>query len=277
MKKLFLLYMAASFVIISNVYAEATLEEITPKDTKVESEPIQAPAESIPQPQDAIQGAKIEAEPIPVTTGNTIAPQEQISIDEYTLGSEDVIEIIVRRHPEFSDKFTVNKDGKIQYKFVGDIDVSGLTKVELHKKITGILSQYIVDPDVNITILDYRSKVFYVIGEVGRPGKYYMMGNSINVREAVVAAGLPTMAAAMRKCRLTKPSTDGKPKHVPINIYEILYGGDLRNNINMQPGDILYVPTTMMAKVMRVISPVSAPISTAVSTGRTVVSAGTMP
>ncbi|MDP1853797.1 MAG: polysaccharide biosynthesis/export family protein [Candidatus Omnitrophota bacterium] len=255
MKKIFLLYVAASFAVISNLYAEATLEEITPKDTKIEVEPIQAPAQNIIPAQE----------------------QARASIDEYTLGADDVIEIIVRRHPEFSDKFIVNKDERIQYKFVGDIDVSGLTKSQLQKKITGILSQYIVDPDVNITILDYKSKVFYVIGEVGRPGKYYMMGNTVNVREAVVASGLPTMSAAMRKCRLTKPSSDGKPKHININIYEILYGGDLRNNINMQPGDILYVPTTMMAKVMRVISPVSAPISTAVSTGKAVVSAGTMP
>lgn len=196
------------------------------------------------------------------------------SDEEYTLGADDAIEILVRRHPEFSDKFRINKDGKIQYKFVGDIEAAGLTKDELNKKLTDVISQYVVEPEINITILDYKSKVFYVIGEVARPGKYYMMGNTLNVREAVVAAGLPTMSAAMRKCRLTKPSTDGRPKHININIYEILYGGDLRNNINMQPGDILYVPATMMAKVMRVISPVSAPLTTAASTGRTVISAG---
>lgn len=212
--------------------------------------------------------------PVPSETG---AVDNKPGADEYTLGAEDVIEITVRRHPEFSDKYVVNKDGKIQYKFVGDIDVLGLTKEQLQKKITEIISGYIVTPDVNITILEYKSKVFYVIGEVARPGKYYMLGNNVSVREAVVTAGLPTMSAAMRKCRLTSPSFDGKPKHININIYEILYGGDLRNNLNMEPGDVLYVPATVMAKVMRVVSPVTTPISTAASTGKTVVSAGTMP
>ncbi|MEK6715300.1 MAG: polysaccharide biosynthesis/export family protein [Candidatus Omnitrophota bacterium] len=196
------------------------------------------------------------------------------SDEEYTLGAEDIIEILVRRHPEFSDKFKVNKDGKIQYKFVGDIEVAGLAKDELNKKLTNIISQYVVEPEINITILDYKSKVFYVIGEVSRPGKYYMMGNTLSVREAVVTAGLPLMSAAMRKCRLIRPDISGKPINTKVDIYSVLYGGDLKKNINMLPGDVLYVPSTVMAKVMRVISPVTAPLTNAASTGKTVVSAG---
>ena len=194
-----------------------------------------------------------------------------VDLSQYTLGAEDVIEIIVRRHPEFSDKYTVNKEGKIQYKFVGDISVLGFTKAGLEKQLTKVLSEYIVEPDINVTILEYKSKVFYVIGEVGRPGEYYMRGNSVTVREAVIEAGLPTMSAAMRKCRLIRPDISGKPAKIKVDIYSVLYGGDLKKNIDMRPGDVLYVPATVMAKVMRVIAPVSAPISTAASTGRAVV------
>jgi len=198
-------------------------------------------------------------------------------VNEYTLGPDDVVEILVRRHTEFSGKYVIDKDGKIQYRFVGDIDVNGFTKDQLQKKLVEVLSEYIVEPDVNVAILEFKSKIFYVIGEVSRPGKFYMHGNTITVRDAVVAAGLPTMAAAMRKCRITRPSEEGKPAHISVNIYEILYGGDLSNNLEMLPGDVLYVPATVMAKAMRVIAPVTTPLSTAASTGRTVISAGTMP
>ncbi len=179
----------------------------------------------------------------------------------YTLGPDDVVEITVMRHPEFSGVYPINLEGKIQYKFIGDIDVSGLTKKKLEAKIKNIISRFVINPEVNVTILEYKSKVIYVVGEVGRPGKYYMRADSIPVREAVVAAGLPTLAAAMRRCRLITPAEDGKAKIRNVDLYALLYGGNLKQNIQMHPGDVLYVPATIMAKVVRVINPVTAPIS----------------
>ncbi|OGX15250.1 MAG: hypothetical protein A2166_00500 [Omnitrophica WOR_2 bacterium RBG_13_41_10] len=181
----------------------------------------------------------------------------------YTLGPDDVIEITVMRHPEFSGVYPVNMEGKVQYKFVGDMDVTGLTKKELEQKIKEIISAYVLTPDVNITILEYKSKVIYVLGEVGAPGKYYMRSESVPVREAVVQAGLPTLAAAMRRCRLITPDKKNHAKTTSVDLYSILYGGNLKYNIDMHPGDVLYVPATVMAKIMRVISPVTAPVSEA--------------
>lgn len=234
---------------------ETTTPAITVEEPKVETEPVQAPI---------------------IDPAQNIAESSR-GIDKYTVGPDDIIEILVRRHEEFSGKYIINKDGKIQYKFVGDIDVNNLTKDALQEKLTKLLSEYIVQPEVNVTIVEYRSKTFYVIGEVSRPGKYFMMDNNISIREAVVMAGLPTMSAAMRKCRLIHPDDSNTPKYKNVDVYKILYGGNLKNNISMYPGDVLYVPATVMAKVMRVISPISAPLTTAASTGKTVLSAGTIP
>ncbi|MBU2541273.1 MAG: polysaccharide export protein [Candidatus Omnitrophica bacterium] len=184
---------------------------------------------------------------------------------KYTLGPEDVVEITVMRHPEFSGVYPINLEGKIQYKFVGDIEVTGLTKKELEEKIKELVANFIISPEINITILDYKSKVIYVLGEVARPGKYYMRSENIPVREAVVQAGLPTLAAAMRKCELITPSENGKGKKKKVDLYSILYGGELKKNIEMKPGDVFYVPATVMAKIMRVINPVVAPVGTAAS------------
>ena len=118
---------------------------------------------------------------------------------KYTVGPDDVILIDVRRHPEFSGEYTINSEGKIQYKFVGDIPVSGLTKLELKDKLITILTKYVIDPDIDVTISQYRSKVIFIVGEVGAPGKYYMKADTISLREVVVQAGLPTLSAAMRR------------------------------------------------------------------------------
>jgi polysaccharide export outer membrane protein len=194
---------------------------------------------------------------------------------KYTLGPEDVIEISVMRHPEFSGTYPINKEGKIQYKFVGDIDVNELNKIELEEKIKNALSLYVNSPEVSVTIITYGSKFFYVLGEVGAPGKYYMQAESIPVREAIFDAGLPTAAAAMRKCQLITPSSKGRAKIRGVDLYSILYHGNLKKNISIKPGDVLYVPSTIMAKIVRVISPVASTVGLAsagpdsAATGRT--------
>ncbi len=180
---------------------------------------------------------------------------------KYTLGPDDVVQIDVMRHPEFSGIYPVNLEGKVQYKFVGDIDVNGLTKKEVEEKIRNVISNFVVTPEVNVTVLEYKSKVIYVLGEVGQPGKYYMRSESMPVREAVVQAGLPLQSAAMRKCRIVTPDKDGRVKTRKVDLYSILYGGNLKNNLEMHPGDVLYVPCTVMAKMIRVINPVTATVN----------------
>lgn len=206
-------------------------------------------------------------------TGDNPAQEEEIVLPQmalnnpnidplkYTLGPDDTVEVTVMRHPEFSGIYPINLEGKLQYKFVGDIDVNGLTKKELEDKIKAVVSAFVVSPEVNVTVLEYKSKVIFVFGEVSQPGKYYMRSESVSVRDAVVQAGLPTQAAAMRKCRIITPDEKGKVKIKHINLYSILYGGDLRRNLDMRPGDILYVPSTVMAKLVRIINPVTAAVS----------------
>lgn len=190
-------------------------------------------------------------------------PTAVAEASKYTLGPDDVIEIEVRRHPEFSGQYTVTAEGKIEYKFIGDVIVSGLTKVQLQERLTNILSEYIIEPELNVQIREYLSKVYYVIGEVNRPGKFYMKGNSITVREAIVQAGLPNQGASTRKCRLITPNAKGRDNIVYVNVYELLYGGNLKCNLEMKPGDVLYVPSTIIAKIIQIVRPVSDTVSSA--------------
>lgn len=188
----------------------------------------------------------------------------------YTLGEEDVIEISVMRHPEVSGQFIINNEGKIQYEFIGDLKIEGLKKDEVKNLLTQRLSEYIISPNVTVKIVGYNSKIVYVIGEVGNPGKIFMRGDTITVHEALVQAGLPLLSAKTAHSRLITPSLDGHPEKKMVNVHKLLYEGDLRENLVMKPGDTLYVPPTLMAKTMRVLQPVAQPISTAAGTGRTV-------
>ena len=217
-----------------------------------------------------------EMQQMPPQAGEQAAPQQQLhsgvlayeGSSTYTLGPTDIIEISVLRHPEVSGEYLINNEGKIQYEFVGDIEIAGLTKEEAKELIVDQLSTYIISPEVTLKITGYNSKLVYVYGEVAQPGKIFMRGDTITVREALLASGLPLLSASTKKGKLITPSEDGKPEEKTINIHALLYEGDLRENLVMRPGDTLYVPPTFLSKTMRAIQPITAPVSNAAGTGR---------
>jgi uncharacterized RmlC-like cupin family protein len=69
------------------------------------------------------------------------------------------------------------------------------------------------------------------------------------------------LSAAMRKCRIITPDKNGQVKIKPVDVYSVLYGGNLQYNYEMHAGDVLYVPCTVMAKLIRIINPVTATVS----------------
>lgn len=212
----------------------------------------------------------LQEEGISPVPGDAAESEGEALPSNYTLGAKDVIEIAVLRHPEVSGKYTINNEGNIQYEFIGDIEIAGKTKDEAIAFIKEKLSEYIISPEVTLKILGYNSKVVYVIGEVGRPGKIYMQGDTITIREALIQAALPLLTAKGSKSKLITPSDDGKPKQIRVDIDKLLYEGDLRENLVMKPGDTLFVPPTGLAKVMRVLKPVAEPVGTASGIGRNV-------
>jgi len=178
-----------------------------------------------------------------------------------------VLTITVQRHPEVSGKYAINMEGKIQFEFVGDIRLSGMTKDQAAVVITKRLEKYIVKSDVTVVITEYNSKVVYVVGEVGAPGKIFMRSDTMTVRDALLAANLPQLTAATDQATLFTPSDNGKVILKKVNVYALLFKGDLRQNYVMKPGDTLYLPATLWAKVARFINPVTQPIGQAAGTG----------
>ncbi len=253
---------AASPVVSTEPVAASTTA--TPTTTPVQA---QAVASGVPV---ASLSNKVEDTAADATKAYAGQPENS----KYTLGPNDVIEIIVARHPEVSGKYAINNEGKIQYEFVGDVVLMGMAKEDANKVIAQKLATYIVNPEVTLKIIEYNSKVVYVVGEVGLPGKIYMRGDIITVRDALLAAGLPQLTASTEQATLFTPAEDGKVVEKKVNVYALLYKGDLRENYTMRPGDTLYLPATLWAKVARFINPVAQPVGAAAGAGRMVATGG---
>ena len=180
----------------------------------------------------------------------------------YTLGQGDIIEIAVRNQPEFSGQFIVGPDGNIQYKFVGDIKAEGLAKSRLKEVLITKLEQFVKVPEVSVMILAYQSKFVYVLGEVRSPGKYPMKGDTVSLRETLIAAGLPTPSAALRRTYVITPN-EKKPLYKKIDIFKLLYKGVLKDNLTLAHGDLVVVPSTVPSEINRALSNLLSPFSQA--------------
>ena len=203
-----------------------------------------------------------------VSTAEGVQPQVIAGIigeeSNYTLGKGDVVEIAVRNQPEFSGQFVVGPDGNIQYKFVGDIKAEGLSKAQLKEVLALRLEKFVKVPEVSVTIVAYRSKFVYILGEVRAPGKYPMKGDAVSLRETLISAGLPTPSAALRRTYVITPD-EKKPTHRKVDIYKLLYKGLLRDDIELAPGDLVVVPSTIPSEINRALTNLLSPVSKAAS------------
>lgn len=179
----------------------------------------------------------------------------------YTLGPGDVISINVRDHPEFSSfGVRVGFAGEVILPLTNEVVYAeGLSVEEVRMAIEEKLKAYIERPFVSVFITEFNSKKFYVLGEIGA-GIYPIGATSIKLMDAMYAAGLPSDGiAAMRRVQIITPhETD--PINRWVNVYAILYKGRMEHNITIEPGTIIYVPTTIFTKFSRLIRQISVTI-----------------
>ncbi len=176
----------------------------------------------------------------------------------YLLGPEDVIRIVVWDNPEISGEFKVDPAGNITMLIVGEIRIEGLTTTELEKILYEKLGKYIEDPKITITIIGYFSKKVYILGQIIQPGKYSIGGEYITIREAVLKAGLPTKDADLKRVKVITP---GKPQPVTkiINLYKILYKGEMDKDIKLDSGDVVYIPMALIPRITDTLGRISSP------------------
>lgn len=145
----------------------------------------------------------------------------------YKLSSGDVIRIIVYGEPSLSIEETRLTDaGTFSYPFVGEVKAQGRTVTELERiLINALQGDFLVDPRVSISVLEYRE--FYISGEVKSPGGYkYQPG--LNLRRAIALAGGLTERASTRRITVVRDlDPERKPQRVALD--EAVMPGDTIN------------------------------------------------
>jgi polysaccharide biosynthesis/export protein len=199
------------------------------------------------------------SEPRPVA--NLDVPHSKDPSKIYRIGPRDVLRIDVRKDPTLTiaTGYPVTEEGNILVPNIGPVQVANLTTREVEDKVNSILSQYIREPDVKVGVMQYLSKVIYVVGQVNRPGRQVMRADMLTLQEAIFDAGLPASEAAMQRTKVITPD----PQHPvvrQIDLTDILYKGKMSENILLKPNDIVYVPARYSSNLSAVIAELTRPI-----------------
>lgn len=181
-------------------------------------------------------------QPIPIEL--TTAPPARDPV----LGQGDEIEIQVFRQEELTRQMTIPPSHVISYPMVGEIAVEGMTARDLQSHIAKGLEAVVKDPHVTVRTLVARNQNYMVLGEVARPGEYATPART-TAFQAVVRAGGFTQDAR-RQVVLIRPNGQKAEAYI-LDLARTLKQGDMRANVVMAAGDILYVPASTAANVDR--------------------------
>ena len=164
---------------------------------------------------------------------------------DYLVGSQDVLKISVYEHPDLATTVRVSEDGKITFPLVGELEVKNLSVQQIEKKIASKLSDGLIpNPQVSVFIEQYRGTRITVMGEVTKPGQYEITGPTSVVEAISMAFGM-TENSGHTIMLFKKDSSAGKNpgyKRIAIDVDRLFKEGDLSQNVQLQNGDIIYVP-----------------------------------
>jgi len=168
---------------------------------------------------------------------------------EYMLESGDVIEVSVWRNEDLSRTLTIRPDGRISLPLAGEIKADGLSPEKLSKVITARLQdKYILDPQVTVIVNEIGSKKILVLGEVRNPG-LYPISKRLTALEAIGKSGGNAKYAYLESTVIIRNPYDKVPHIFTADLKSVLKEGKVRNDVVLQPGDIVYVPRTFIGKV----------------------------
>src|SRR5262245_33941544 len=197
--------------------------------------------------KDATPSKKAQAAPPPAAILGPVEdldlaiPPAPIPGPEHPVGPEDLLEISVFEIPDLNRTVRVSEKGTISLPLLGEMEVKGLTAMQLEGRLREALSeQYLEDPQVSVFVREFGSKKVSVIGAVGNPGVYQMLGPRTLLQVLSEAGGLAKEAGS--HLFVIRALAGGATDAIPIKIDDLLTNHDPEVNLAINAGDVISVP-----------------------------------
>lgn len=195
--------------------------------------------------------------------------QTDVTAEKYILQPPDEVEVHCARIPELNlQRMRIRPDGKLSFEILGEFQAAGKTPEEVAadiQKKASTLYALVGDQPIEVRVIAFKSKVFYVLGQVYQAGpKLYTGRNSVM---SAISDAQPNPMAWLGRIQVIRPSGDEKVK---AKIFEVDFDrmaahGELGKDVLLQEGDVIYVPPTVLSAISMKIEEVIRPIARAFS------------
>jgi polysaccharide export outer membrane protein len=170
--------------------------------------------------------------------------------DELTLGPNDVLRVGVYGHPELSapphentaSGSRIDGEGNLSLPLVGAVHVAGMHMTEARAAITAAFAQYVTDPKIDASVIEYSARRFYLYGEVQKPGAY-AIDRPLNIYQALALGGGYTTKANREQVILLRGTPD--------NLEVVRFDGESPQGegfFALRPDDLVFVRRTGAGK-----------------------------
>ena len=163
------------------------------------------------------------------------------------LGMGDMVRVTVFRNPDLTTEARVNERGTILFPMIGEVPVTGLTPSQASARIAQKLrdGKFVVNPEVTVSIAQVNSRQVSVLGNVNKPGRYPLDSVNVKLTDVLATAG----GVAGTGADLVTIVSSGNGKKTDVDLAAMFRNGDLTKNVELQPGDTIYVHRAPMVYV----------------------------
>ena len=170
-----------------------------------------------------------------------------VSSPTYKISAEDTLLIEVVDRPELTKNIQVLNDGTINYPYIGQVNVIGLTIKELQEKIRKAVERQFVKPQVLVSVQRRLERQISVLGAIKSPGKHAMRSDNYHILDALAdGGGLLGERPEFFDAQLTQVKAGNVVK---VDLYKLLHDNDAAENYKMEADDVLYITEVDASKV----------------------------
>ncbi len=176
-------------------------------------------------------------------------------VKAYRIGPGDLLDIKVFELEQLNQTVRVAEDGSMTLPLLGRVEVEGLTQQGVTNKLTQLLqAKFVKNPQVTIFIKEYKSKQVAVIGAVGKPGNYELVGRKTLLQMISEAGGLTDTAAdqifVLRDAGGGGVSGAGAgTQTIAIDLKDLMLNANPALNIPIEPNDVINIPVDKEIRV----------------------------
>ncbi len=162
---------------------------------------------------------------------------------EYIVGEGDVLQITVYEHKDLSTIVRVTYEGTVVVPLLGQVKVKDRTVSQIARTISKLLADgYIVEPQVNVFIKEFRSKKATILGQVNNPGIYNLRESTSLLELISQAGGLTKLAGTIAIIKIEESSTAENGNVRTIDLKKLIEKGDTGLNLQINEGNSIYIP-----------------------------------